>query len=111
LVAFEFLQAGNFHRVRFYRCQRPEPAQLNLLDSNAGSEQENNPDDDLWAVIVAQLPDDRFPPKLAGTRLICIEDGTATIAGGPFRDWCKFRLSNQQNSGLKISQKGVTVFG
>lgn len=95
LAAFEFIQAGDFHRVRFYRCERPEPAQLNLLDSNAGSEQASDPYDDLWATIVAQLPDDRFPPKLTDTRLLSIEEGTATIAGGPFRDWIENRLGTR----------------
>ena len=98
LAEYHFLKVGKFHRVQFYRTGRSEPVQLPLiekLDPRYGTQPELDPLADLWAAIVAHLPDDRFPQKLAETRLISIENGTATIAGGPFRDWIENRLGTR----------------
>jgi hypothetical protein len=98
LTSYEFVKSGNFHRVRFYRTERSEPVPLSMTDSlvsNLGSEEDNDPLADLWATIVERLPDDSVPQKLAGTQLLSIEEGTATIAGGAFRDWLENRLGHR----------------
>lgn len=107
LTSYEFVKSGNFHRVRFCRAERSQSVTdigTDSLVSNLGSEEDDDPLADLWAAIVAYLPDDRFPPKLADTRLLSIEDGTATIAGGAFRDWIENRLGNRI---LKALQREV----
>jgi hypothetical protein len=96
LAAYEFVKVRKFHRIRFYRTERLEPVQLPLVQNcDPNCDTEADPLANLWATIVAQLPDDRVPPKLAGTQLLSIEEGTATIAAGAFRDWIENRLGNR----------------
>lgn len=109
MADFEFIQAGNFHRVRFHRCERPEPMLLNLLDSNAGNERESGPYDELWASIVDHFPDERFPRKLAETQILSIENGTATIAAGGFRDWIENRLGDRILKALQREMDDITA--
>lgn len=98
LAEFEFIQSGTFHRARFYRCELPEPVQLNLLDSNAGSE----PSADLWLNLVASMPP-TIAKKLDGTQLVSIEKGTATIEAGKGADWLNTQLAKRVLNELKLA--------
>lgn len=113
LDSYDFFKVGQFSRVRFNRQVRTEPIQIESWDSNAGSESKPEPEPDpladLWATIIGTLPDDRFPKKLAGTRLLSIEDGTATIAAGEFCDWIENRLSKRILQALQHEMEEISA--
>jgi plasmid replication initiation protein len=110
LTRYEFFKIGKYTRIRFYRyCP---PLQMELFDNTDETNKptaDPDPIADLWAAIVAQLPDDRFPQKLAETRLLSIENGTATIAGGSFRDWIENRLGNRILKALQREREDITA--
>jgi hypothetical protein len=110
---YDFFKVGKFSRVRFNRQVRTEPIQLESWDSNAGSESKPEPEPDplteLWATVMGAFPDGHFPPKLAGTRLLSIENGTATIAGGPFRNWIENRLGHRILKALQHEMAEITA--
>lgn len=107
LDGYEFVKTGDFHRVRFYRSVTPTPMQLELLDHNGGSDEGDEEETDLlaatWKVVCSRLP------KLEGTRLLSIEEGTATVAAGGFRDWFTNRLSNKVLKELQQEVEDVTA--
>lgn len=104
LVEYEFIKVGKFHRVRFYRTAWLEPVQLPLVqncDPNCDSEVDLY--NDIWTTIVARSP------RLAGTRLIAVEDGTATVAAGGLRDWIENRLGEKILKELQRDLEQITA--
>jgi hypothetical protein len=96
LANYEFFRVGRYTKIRF--CRQREAEQLPLLegiDKTIKVFSDPDPLIELWATIIEHFPDDRFPKKLAGTRLLSIENGTATIAAGNFRDWIENRLGDK----------------
>lgn len=100
LVGYEFLKAGDFHRIRFYRSENETPAQL---DRNVGSEDGADPLADIWATIVS------LSPRLESTKLLSIENGTATVSASFFRDWVENRLSKKILAELQKVVPDVTA--
>lgn len=64
---------------------------------------------ELWASIIDHFPDERFPKKLTKTRLVAIEDGTATIAAGDFRNWIENRLGDKLLKELQREMDNITA--
>lgn len=109
LTHYEFLKIGKFTKMKFYRSN--PSVKMDLFDSADETITVSEPDPlaDLWATIVGRLPDNRFPQKLAGTRLLSIEDGTATIAAGDFRDWIENRLGTRILNALQREVEEITA--
>jgi|GEM_PF-5492085 len=107
LAGYEFFKSGKYNRIRFYRGEHFEPIRLPVVqncDLNCDTSPDPEPLADLWATIV-----DRFPKKLTETRLVSIEDGTATIAASHFRDWIENRLSDKILKELQREMDNITA--
>lgn len=107
LAGYEFVKIGDFHRVRFSRSVATASVQLELLDHNGGNGGDNasepDPLADIWAAIVARTP------KLDGTQLLSIENGTATVSAGFFREWIENRLGKRILKELQQAVEDVTT--
>jgi len=110
LTRYEFFKIGKYTRIRFYRyCP---PLQMELFGNTDETNKKTDEPDllaELWATIVEYLPDDHTPKKLAGTRLVSIENGTATIAAGAFCDWVENRLGKRILKALQRERDDVTA--
>jgi hypothetical protein len=96
LTRYEFFKVGKYTRIRFHRY-RP-PLQMELFcntDETNKAVNDADPLVELWATVVDHFLDERFPKKLARTQLLSIENGTATIVAGDFRDWIENRLGDK----------------
>ena len=102
LTGYEFFKSGDFHRVRFYRCEGPAPVQLDLLDRNGG----NETDPDPWLDMIAEMSPN-VAKSLRDTKLVSTEDGTATIQAGKRVDWLNAQLAKSVARELKLSGHDV----
>ena len=106
LAGYEFVKSGKFHRIRFCRTTQPDPIQLPLLqncDPNCDSAPAApDPLAEIWAAI------NTISPRLDGTRLLSIADGTATIKAGFYRDWIEAQLGKKVLAELRRVAEGVT---
>jgi hypothetical protein len=89
LVSYEFFKTGQYTRVKFCRRQAEQLPLFDTIDKTIQEPSEPDPLADLWAGVIASVP------KLAGTRLLSIEDGVATVSAGFFRDWIQNRLGKR----------------
>ena len=91
LTHYEFFKIGKYTRIKFHR--EASPLQMQLFDGIDGTITDPEPDPDplegIWTAIVARTP------RLAGTRLVSIEAGMATVAAGAYREWFANRLHNK----------------
>jgi len=110
LARYEFFKVGKYTRIRFYRYRPPLQMELfcNTDETNKAMD-DPAPLAELWASIVDHFPDERFPKKLTKTRLVSIEDGTATIAAGGFRDWIENRLGDKLLKELQREMDNITA--
>lgn len=104
LENYEFFKVGRYTKIRF--CRQREAEQLPLLegiDKTIKVFSEPDPLADIWTAIVARTP------KLDKTRLVSIENGTATVAAGFFRDWIENRLHDKILKELQREVEDVTA--
>jgi hypothetical protein len=96
LSDYEFTKSGDFHRIRFYRCEAPAPVQLELLDRSGGNEP------DPWLDILAEMSAN-IAEHLIGTELVGIENGVATIRAKAKADWLNNRMAKSVARELTLS--------
>lgn len=96
LAGYEFTNSGDFHRIRFYRCEAPDPLQLELLDHNGGSEP------DPWQDMLAEMSP-TVAKKLKDTQLVSLENGIATIQAGKKAEWLNAQLAKSVARELNLS--------
>lgn len=105
LAHYEFFKIGKYTRIRFHR--NASPLQMQLFDGIDGTITNPEPDPDpleeIWTAIVARAP------RLAGTRLVSIADGTAIVAAGAFREWFENRLGDKVLKELQREVEDVTA--
>ena len=87
LAYYDFFKIGKFVKMRF--CRQRTVKQLDLFETIDETIKVFDPNASLWDAIMV------ISPKLAGTRLVSIENGTATVAAGHLRHWIENRLGNR----------------
>jgi plasmid replication initiation protein len=106
LVKYEFYKAGKFNRIRFYRYAPLEQALR--FERNTDETFTVSVADQLWADLLLALSAN-VARHLTDTRLIRIENGTATIAAGKKRDWIENRLGDRILKALQSERDDVTA--
>jgi hypothetical protein len=109
LARYEFFKVGKYTRIRFHRQSPVYQIELSENSVETIKVSELDPLTELGATVVQYFPDDHFPKKLEGTRLVSIENGTATIAAGAFCDWIENRLGKRILQALQSKVDDITA--
>ena len=110
LGGFEFVKAGQFSRIRFYKQKWESAPQLPLLaaDPTTNETITKTPEDELWAALQADLTPS-LAKSLQNTRLLGIEDSTMIIEVKRGADWMQNRLERPLLRALRLVRKDVTA--
>lgn len=109
LSRFEFVKAGKFSRIRFYRS--PDPAVVPLpLPEAAETTNETitkTEEDLLWETVMAEMTSS-LRESLQNARLIRIEAGVAVIEAGHRAEWLQNRTPRRLIQALQRVRPDIT---
>lgn len=109
LSGFEFVKAGQFSRIRFYKHWWEATSQSPLLPALTTNEMITKTlEDERWDSICAGLPPS-LAKSLKNTRFAGIEDHTMIIEVENGADWMQNRLERPLLRELRFVQEGVTA--
>jgi hypothetical protein len=109
LSSFEFVKAGQFSRIRFYKHKWEATPQLPLLPTPTTNETiTKTPEEELWNSVRTELTP-ALEKSLKDTRLVGIEDGIMTIEVGKRADWMQNRLESSLLRELRIAGQEITA--
>jgi hypothetical protein len=109
LRSFEFVKAGKFSRIRFYKDTRDFTLQPLLLVADPTNETiTKTSEEELWASILAELTP-ALAQSLQYTRLVSVKGGTATIEAGRGANWMQNRLEHPLLRALRFMGKDITA--
>jgi hypothetical protein len=109
LSSFEFVKAGQFSRIRFYKQKGEAMPQLPLFPTPTTNETiTKTPEEERWSAIQAELTPS-LAKSLKNTRLVGVEDGTMTIEVGRRADWMQNRLESSLLRELRIAGQEITA--
>lgn len=102
LGEYDFFKVGKYTRIRFSRCT--PPLQMQLFDDADKTNKESGElaEPDPWLDMLADMSAN-VAKNLKDTRLVSLEDGTATIQAGKGADWLNTQLAKSVARELKLS--------